>query len=146
MPGTPVPHALPLPPAPARVQPAGCSGPAAAVVLLHLPKRGSDSSQTRQAVGSQSAPQSPQVPNPGRIYREACHSLLPPPAPAPQASGQELLCGSLNSASAPISMHLTGLLCKLAHGRRDFYSSPPASSRLSPPPPICLCLVVPLPP
>lgn len=51
---------------------------------------------------------------------------FPAPAPAPQARGQALLCGSLGSASAPTSMHLTGLLCKLAGGRRDFYSSPPA--------------------
>lgn len=52
----------------------------------------------------------------------------------------------LCSASAPISMHVRGLLCKLAQGRRDFYSSPPVSSGFALPPPISVSPVVPLPP
>lgn len=52
----------------------------------------------------------------------------------------------LCSASAPISMHVRGLLCKLAQGQRDFYSSPPVSSGFALPPPISVSPVVPLPP
>ena len=80
--------------------PVGCSGPAAATALPHLPERGSDPLQTTQAAGSPSTPQKPAGPEsrpglrrslpfplPHLLHRQAaklgCAGPCTPPRPRP---------------------------------------------------------------
>lgn len=85
---------------------AGCTRDALAMILSYFPECSTNSLQAKRALlgtGSCFAPQSTQVPNPGRILHLSLpsSSLSLSPTPAAQACGQASLCGALNSALPP---------------------------------------------